>query len=64
MEQKTNQYNLDMQGLNTIDIAILRKHKKLIKKYNDEITMLISDPEVIAADVTALPGDDVDQEQK
>ena len=63
MEQKTNQYNLDMQGLNTIDIAILRKHKKLIQKYNDEITLLVSDPKVIAADVSALPGKDADQEQ-
>ena len=64
MEQKTNQYNLDMQGLNTIDIAIFRKHKKLIQKYNEEITLIGKNPEVIAADGTALPGDDVDQEQK
>ena len=62
LERKTMQYNLDMQGLNLIDIAILRKHKKLIQKYNDEITVLGVDPKIVDADAKALPGSD-SQEQ-
>ena len=63
LEQKTNQYNLDMQGLNAIEILILRKHKKLIQKYNDEITLLAVDPKIIDADAKAIPGKEADQEK-
>ena len=62
LERKTMQYNLDMQGLNLIDIAILRKHKKLIQKYNDEITVLGVDPKIVDTDAKAIPGKD-SQEQ-
>ena len=62
LQAKTNQYNLDMQGLNAIDILILRKHKKLIQKYNDEITVLGAGPEIVDADAKAIPGKD-SQEQ-
>ena len=62
-ETKTNQYNLDMQGLNLIDIAIFRKHKKLITDFNDEITILAVDPKIIDADAKAIPGKDDDQEK-
>lgn len=58
LERKTIQYNLDMQGLNAIDILILRKHKKLIQKYNDEITVLGVDPKIVDADAKAIPGKD------
>lgn len=61
LETKTNQYNLDMQGLNAIEILILRKHKKLIQKYNDEITLFGVDPKIVDADAKALPGKDQDQ---
>ena len=62
LERKTIQYNLDMQGLNAIDILILRKHKKLIQKYNDEITVLGVDPKIVDTDAKAIPGKD-SQEQ-
>lgn len=62
LERKTVQYNLDMQGLNAIDILILRKHKKLIQKYNDEITVLGVDPKIVDAEAQAIPGSD-SQEQ-
>ena len=62
LETKTNQYNLDMNGLNTFEIVFLRKHKKLIQKYNDEITILGKKPETIDADTKAIPGSD-NQEQ-
>ena len=58
LEQKTNQYNLDMQGLNLFDFAIFRKHKKLIKNFNDEITLLAAEPKIVDADARAIPGKD------
>lgn len=57
LKTKTNQYNLDMQGLNIIDMTILRKHKKLIKNFDSEITKIKIDPKIIDADAKAIPGD-------
>lgn len=48
LQTKTNQYNLDMQGLNVIDIAVLRKHKKLIQDFN---TAIADADAVIDADI-------------
>lgn len=62
LQAKTNQYNLDMQGLNAFDIVVLRKHKKLINSYNEDITKISNDPKIIDADAKAIPGSD-DQEQ-
>ena len=67
LKDKINRYNLDMQGLNAIDIAIFRKHKKLIKNFNDEITIIGADSKIIDADAKTIPGADgnaaKDQEQ-
>lgn len=57
MRNKTNQYNLELMGLNAIDIAIFRKHKKLIQNYNEEITLIGVDPKLIDAE-SLTPGDD------
>lgn len=57
MRNKTNQYNLELMGLNAIDIAIFRKHKKLIQNYNEEITLIGVDPKLIDAE-SVIPGDD------
>lgn len=62
LQAKTNKYNLDMTGLNAIEILIFRKHKKLIHNFNDEITLLGEDPKIVDADAKAIPGND-DQEQ-
>lgn len=56
LKAKTNQYNLDMQGLNAIDIAIFRKHKKLIQDFNDEITIIGVEQKIINTDSKAIPG--------
>lgn len=53
LQTKTNQYNLDMQGLNIIDIGIFRKHKKLIKEFNTAIAGA-DDNAVIDADAKKL----------
>lgn len=62
IKAKTNQYNLDMQGLNIIDIGLLRKHKKLITDFNNEISKIVIDPKIVDADLSAIPGgSDADQ---
>lgn len=58
LQLKTNQFNLELMGLNFIDIGILHKHKKLIKNYNDDITLLGVDPKIVNADTKAIPGED------
>lgn len=47
IEAKTNQYNLELQGLNIIEILFLRKHKELIKKYHDDVLVLTIDQKTI-----------------
>ena len=61
MQDKTTQYNLDMQGLNAFDLLIFRKHKKLIKSYNEDIAIIGVDPKIIDADAKAIPGADDSQ---
>lgn len=58
LQAKTNQYNLELQGLNLIDIAILRKHKKLIKDFNSTISIANPDVNIVEADSKAIPSDD------
>ena len=41
-------------GLNIFDLGIFRKHKKLIKEVNQELTILSSDPNIVATDVKAI----------
>lgn len=53
MKKVCNQYNLDMTGLNIIDILIFRKHKKLIKNFNGSIWVNVNDP--VIADAKAIP---------
>ena len=62
LQAKTNQYNLDMMGLNLIDIGIFHKHKKLIQNFNESIAVMGVDPKIIDADAKAIPGSE-DQEQ-
>lgn len=58
LKNKINNYNLDLMGLNAIDMIIFRKHKKLIKDYTEEFTLVGLDQEVINADSKALPNKD------
>ena len=58
MKNKTSQYNLELMGLNAIDIAIFRKHKKLIKNYSEEIALVGVNPKIIDADAKAIPGNE------
>ncbi len=56
LENKTKQYNLDMMGLNTIDVLFRSKHKHLIQKFNNEISLIIDDPKIVEVDTPGLPG--------
>lgn len=53
LQTKANQFNLDMQGLNVIDIGVLRKHKKLIADFNTAIADVDADA-IIPADVKKI----------
>lgn len=56
MQLKTNQFNLELMGLSTIDMLLKHKHKKLIHNFNDEITILVNDPKINAKNTPGLPG--------
>lgn len=56
MESKINQYNLDLMGLNKLDIAIFGKHKKLIKNFSEDISIIGSDLEFISTEKKSIPG--------
>ena len=58
LKAKTIQFNLELMGLNTIDMLFKHKHKKLITNFNDEITILADDPKLNASDVPALQSDE------
>lgn len=53
LQTKANQFNLDMQGLNVLDIA-LRKHKKLIADFNTAIADVDADAIIMPADVKKI----------
>jgi len=61
LENKTKQYNLDMMGLNTIDVLFRSKHKHLIQKFNNEISLIINDPKIVDVETPGLPGSDKSQ---
>ena len=54
LRAKAYQNNLELMGLNIFDLGIFRKHKKLIKEFNQELTILSSDPNIVATDVKAI----------
>lgn len=54
MKKVCSQYNLELTGLNIIDILILRKHKKLIKNFNSSIW--VNNDDTVIADAKAIPG--------
>lgn len=60
LRAKAYQNNLELMALNIFDFGIFRKHKKLIKDFNQELSILNSDPKVVAADVNAI----ADENQK
>lgn len=54
LKKVCSQYNLDMTGLNTIDIVIFRKHKKLINDFNNSIWVNVEDAKIIDADTKKI----------
>ena len=56
LQTKTNDFKLDMMGLNAIEILLLRKHKKRIRTFDEDLKLASSDPPVINAN--ALPNEE------
>ena len=45
-----NQFNLELMGLNTMDLLFRSKHKKLIKDFNNRISIDNQDNKIVNAD--------------
>ena len=55
---KAHQHSLELMGLRTRDILFRNKHKKLIFEFDQELTILVTDPEVVTTDAKKLPGNE------
>ena len=49
LQTKTNDFKLDMMGLNAIEILIMRKHKKRIRIFDEDMKLVNNDRPVINA---------------
>ncbi len=58
IELKFNEYNLELNGLNGIEMILLRRHKSTIKEYSATINTIIKsnkiDKNIVDADVNTL----------
>ena len=61
VELKFNEYNLELNGLNGIEMLLLRRHKPMIKQYSATINTIIKsnkiDNTVVDADANSIPGE-------
>ena len=55
---KAHKNNLELMGLNIFEIGLFHKHKKLIMDFDQELTILVTDPEVVTTDAKKLPGNE------
>ena len=59
LQGKAHKNNLELMGLNAFEILIQRKFKKMILDFDQELTIVATDPEVVVdADAKKLPGKD------
>lgn len=56
MKQICSQFNIEISGLNTIDILFRSKHKKLIQEFNKNIWITAKPGAIVDADAKAIPG--------
>ena len=55
---KAHKNNLELMGLNIFEIGLFHKHKKLIMEFDQELTIVATDPEVVTTDAKKLPGNE------
>ena len=55
---KAHKNNLELMGLNIFEIGLFHKHKKLIIEFDQELTIVATDPEVVTTDAKKLPGNE------
>lgn len=62
LEHECTNYNLELNGFNGFELVVMRKHKKLVKQFNGTIDLIMkrSDPKIVEADATAIPGEQHD----
>ena len=55
---KAHKNNLELMGLNIFEMGLFHKHKKLIMDFDQELTIVATDPEVVTTDAKKLPGNE------
>ena len=55
---KAHKNNLELMGLNIFEMGLFHKHKKLIMDFDQELTIVATDPEVVTTDVKKLRGNE------
>lgn len=64
VEYQFNQYNLELNGLNGIEMVLLRRHKPMIKQYSATINTIIKsekvDNNIVDADANSITGEEAD----
>ena len=55
---KAHKNNLELMGLNIFEIGLFHKHKKLIMDFDQELTIVATDPEVVTTDAKKLRGNE------
>lgn len=58
LQRKAHKNNLELMGLNAFEILIRKKFKKMILEFDQELTIITTDPEVVDADVNAIANED------
>lgn len=56
LQDNANQFNLELMGLNGLEILFLRKHKKLIRSFHEDLKLIGVDTDIV--DTNVLPGVD------
>ncbi len=55
---KAHKNNLELMGLNIFEMGLFHKHKKLIMDFDQELTIVATDPEVVTTDAKKLRGNE------
>lgn len=63
VELKFNEYNLELNGLNGIEMVLLRRHKKMIKQYSGTINTIIKSVKVDNNSLEAEPQNNPGEKQ-
>lgn len=58
LQGKAHKNNLELMGLNLFEILIQKKFKNLIMEFDQELTIIATDPEIVTATAKKIPSSD------